>query len=132
MDQNEKLGLLKELIMLANTDRNIREEEYQFLKKIARMLDVNDEDFHRLFEENIEFIPPKFESERILQFHRLVLLANIDQKVTDNELSFLRSAGLKLGLHPDAVEEVLIEMKKHQYGMIDPETLIRIFQVYHN
>lgn len=132
MKNQEKLSLLKQLIKLARTDKAIREEEYEFLRKIAEMLGIDEPDFKLVFEENIDFSAPELETDRILQFHRLVLLANIDTSINEKELDFLRSAGLRLGLHPDAVEEVFVEMRKAEHGMIDPDILIHIFQVYHN
>jgi hypothetical protein len=61
-----------------------------------------------------------------------VLLANIDLEVNPEEVIFLREAGFKLGLNPDAVENVFMEKKKHKNGMIPTNRLIEIFQVYHN
>ena len=129
---DEKISLLNQLISLAGTDKKIREEEYEFLLKLSKMMGVDRETFDRLFRENVDFTPPKPETERILQFQRLILLSNIDMKVTPLELDFLKRAGIKMGLHPDAVSAVLEEMKERKFGMIPPEKLISIFKVYHN
>jgi len=128
----EKLSLLVQLIKLAEIDENLRETEYEFLLKCANILGVDRKDFDELFAEHIDFKPPKMETERILQFYRLVLLANVDLEVNTEEITFLREAGFKLGLNPDAVETIFIEMKKHETGMIPTEKLVKIFKVYHN
>jgi uncharacterized tellurite resistance protein B-like protein len=128
----EQLSLLTELIKLARIDTDIRDEEYRFLHRISEMLQIPEEDFKILFEEYAEFSPPPFESDRILQFQRLVLLANVDLQVKSEEVEFLKLAGIRLGLSPYAVDCVLEEMKKNEYGLIPPERLIRIFQIYHN
>jgi uncharacterized tellurite resistance protein B-like protein len=128
----EKLSLLKQLYSLASTDHKVKEEEYEFLLKISQMLGISQTDFELLLKQDVAFIPPKPETNRILQFQRLILLANVDTKVNEVELSFLRRAGIKLGLHPDAVETVFREMKQREFGVIPPEVLIKIFQVYHN
>jgi hypothetical protein len=93
---------------------------------------VDRNEFDVLFAVHIDFTPPPFETDRILQFYRLVLLANIDLEVNPEEVIFLREAGFKLGLNPDAVENVFMEKKKHKNGMIPTNRLIEIFQVYHN
>ena len=129
---NEELNLLAQLIKLAEADENLREKEYEFLLKCANILGVNRKEFDELFAEHIDFKPPKIETERILQFYRLVLLANVDLNVNPKEMAFLREAGFRLGLNPNAVEAVFIEMKKYKTGMIPTERLVEIFKVYHN
>jgi uncharacterized tellurite resistance protein B-like protein len=132
MAMEEQLSLLTELIKLARIDKYLREEEYRFLYRISEMLQISKEDFNMLFEKYAEFLPPPFESDRILQFQRMVLLANVDLQVESEEVDFLKIAGIRLGLSPYAVDCVLEEMKRNEYGMIPPERLIRIFQIYHN
>jgi len=129
---NEELNLLAQIIELAEADENLREKEYEFLLRCANILGVNRKDFDELFAGHIDFKPPKIETERILQFYRLVLLANVDLNVNPEEMAFLREAGFRLGLNPDAVEAVFIEMKKNETGMIPTERLIGIFKTYHN
>lgn len=121
-----------QLIQLAETDENLREKEYEFLLKCAKMLGVSQQDLDVLFAEHIDFKPPPLEPDRIIQFYRLVLLANVDLKVTDSEYNFLKEAGVKLGLNPDAVEIVIFEMLKYPNLTIPTKRLVEIFQVYHN
>lgn len=128
----EKLSLLTELIKLARCDNNVREQEYDFLLTIAKSLDVGISDFEQLFEEYIEFTPPLTEFERILQFHRLVLLMNIDTETSDSELDFLRDIGIRIGLNPEATEKVLTKMNDYPNKVIPPEKLIAIFKEQYN
>jgi len=128
----EKLSLLTELIKLARCDHKVREQEYEFLLSIARSLNVSQEDFDSLFEDYIEFTPPESEFERILQFHRLVLLMNIDQETSDSELDFLRNIGLRIGLNPAATDKVMVEMHHYPNKVIPPERLIEIFKENYN
>lgn len=129
---NEKLSLLKELIKLAKSDSTIRDEEYEFLIAISKQLGVSDEDFENLFDQYIEFIPPKHELDRIVQFQRLVLMINVDQYISDEELDQIKNMGIRLGLHPGATDEVLNVMHDYEHGVVPPEHLIRIFKTYHN
>ena len=89
----EKLSLLTELVKLARCDHNVREQEYESLMTIAQSLNVSKEDFDSLFEKYIEFTPPESEFERILQFHRLVLLMNIDKETSDVEVELIKDIG---------------------------------------
>lgn len=129
---NERLSLLTELIKLAKADKDLRTEEFEFLYAIAKQLEVSDEDFKRLFEQHIEFMPPKNELDRIVQFQRLVLMMNVDQSVSDEEISHIREIGLRMGLVPRATDEVLRAMKEHENGMLPPDKLLSIFKTFHN
>jgi len=128
----EKLSLLTELIKLAKADQDVRTEEFEFLYAIAKQLEVSDTDFKRLFDEYIEFTPPKNEMDRIVQFQRLVLMMNVDRSVSDKEINHVRHIGIRLGLVPRATDEVLKAMREHENGMLPPEKLIGIFKTFHN
>lgn len=128
----EKLSLLADLIKLAKSDKEFREDEKQFIFAIAQQLEISPEDYIRLFKENIEFKAPKLEFDRIVHFQRLILVMNVDGSVDDLELDFVKDLGLKMGLNPLAILSVLNEMHKHPNNMIPPNILISIFKTYHN
>lgn len=129
---NEKLSLLKELIKLSRVDKEVRDEEYQFLVIIAKTLGISNQELDDLFKKYIEFTPPKLEPHRILQFQRLVLLANVDLEIDKKELSHLKKAGFLLGLREEAINKVIQEMQNHERGLIPEKILIDIFKVFHN
>lgn len=128
----EKLSLLTELIKLAKCDNQVREIEYNFLLTIAQSLNVSKEDFDQLFENYIEFTPPEYEFDRILQFHRLVLLMNIDKETSNVEVEFLKDIGIRLGLNPIATNQVLAIMDKYPKKIIPTDKLIEIFKEHYN
>ena len=128
----EKLSLLTELIKFARCDHKVREQEYSFLLTIAQSLNASMEDFNLLFEKYIEFTPPESEFERILQFHRLVLLMNIDNETSDVEVEFLKDIGIRIGLNPLATNRILARMNKYPNKVIPAEKLIEIFKEQHN
>jgi hypothetical protein len=128
----EKLSLLTELIKLARCDHKVREQEYEFLMTIAQSINVSKEDFDSLFEKYIEFTPPESEFDRILQFHRLVLVMNVDKETSDLEVEFIMDIGIRLGLNPLATNQVLTEMNKYPEKVIPPEKLIEIFKAHYN
>tara|TARA_R110002072_G_scaffold129439_11_gene267917 strand:+ start:3319 stop:3735 length:417 start_codon:yes stop_codon:yes gene_type:complete len=128
----EKLSLLSELVKMARIDSEISHMELSFIQQIAAMLDVEKDYVMALIDENIAYKAPKTEFERILQFHRLVLLANVDLQIESEEIMALQKAGIKLGLRPEAINAVLMEMVKHQHGMIPTERILQIFTAYHN
>lgn len=128
----EKLSLLSELVKMARVDSEISSMELEFIQQIAIMLGVEKDHVMALIGEDIAFKPPKSEFERILQFHRLVLLANVDLQIEGEEIIALQKAGIKLGLRPEALTAVILEMPKHQHGMIPTDRMLQIFTTYHN
>ena len=128
----EKLSLLTELIKLANCDKQIREQEYDFIMVIAERLGIDKMTFDKLFADYIEFTPPKSEFDRILQFHRLVLLMNIDQDLSEKELTFVKDLGIRMGLNPFATDKVLTEMHNYPGKIIPSDRLIEIFKQQYN
>ena len=55
--------------------------EYNFLLSVAQQLDISREDFDYLINHPVNRIVLKSHSERIVQFHRMVLLMHVDQEV---------------------------------------------------
>ncbi len=130
--KREKLSLMTELIKLANSDNEIKDIEFNFLLSLAVQLGISKDDFKHLFEDYIEFYPPKLEHERIIQFHRLILMMNVDQQIDESEIQYIRELGIRMGLHPHATEEVLKIMKDYPNMIVPPEKLIQIFRTFHN
>ena len=130
--ENEKLGLLSQLIQMAKADGEVREAEFQFLFSLAAQLNVTPEEFKQLFEKNIKFQAPKLEVDRIVQFQRLILLMNIDLEIDESEMDFIKTVGIRMGLSPSATNTVLSEMHNYQNKIIPPERLIQIFNIHHN
>lgn len=128
----EKLSLLYELLKMARIDSEISARELEFIQQIAEMIGVEKDHVLALLGEKIAYKAPKSEFERILQFHRLVLLANVDLQIEGEEIIALQKAGIKLGLRPEAVTAVLMEMGKHAHGMIPTDRMLQIFTAYHN
>ena len=131
-EKNERLRLLQNLIGMAGSDHEINKIEFSFLLDLAHQMGLSKNELKELFEQFLEFHPPKLEPERILQFHRLVLLMQVDEQVLPEEIEYIQRIGLKMGLHPDAVNEVLRTMGSYTHGIIPPEKLISIFKTYHN
>ena len=74
----EKLSLLSEMIAFAKEDDTLKPIEFNFLLGVSKQLNISREDFDYLISNPIGGITLKSYSERIVQFHRLVLLAHLD------------------------------------------------------
>jgi len=128
----EKLSLLSEMIAFAQTDDNIKSIEYKFLLGVARQLEISQEDFDYLIKYPVNYVHLKSHSERIVQFHRLVLLMNLDKNITRKELVKLHNFGLRMGLSHESINRVLDLMESFPNKIVPPDFLIDIFKVQYN
>ncbi|MCW5515975.1 TerB family tellurite resistance protein [Muriicola sp. Z0-33] len=128
----EKLSILSEMIAFARTDHEIKDAEYDFLLGVAALLGVDKAAFDTLLDTKVEKIMPKTQAERILQFHRLVLLMNVDQEQHQLEIGKLHNVGLGMGLPPSAIEQVLTVMHRYPNKVVPPDVLINIFKAHYN
>ncbi|WP_299552910.1 TerB family tellurite resistance protein [Seonamhaeicola sp.] len=132
----EKLSLLSEMIAFAKYDKDIKEIEYNFLLGVAKQLDISREDFEYLIEHPVSYTHLKSHSERIVQFHRLVLLMNIEQEYGGENNSSgvikLYNFGLRMGLSHESITKVLYLMESFPNKIVPPDVLIDIFKTQYN
>ncbi len=128
----EKLSLLSEMISFAKNESNLKPIEYNFLLAIARQLDISREDFDYLIEHPINYIHLESHSERIVQFHRLVLLMNIEEENNSKGIIKLHNYGLRMGLSHESISKVLYLMDSFPNKIVPPDVLIDIFKVQYN
>jgi pimeloyl-ACP methyl ester carboxylesterase len=128
----EKPGVLSEIAKLVKSENDIRDIEFQVLLSMASQAGVTKNEFKSLFEQYIEFNPPKLEADRIIQFQRLILLMNVDLEVDQEEITYIKDLGIRMGLHPAATDEILKQMNNYENKIIPSEKLINIFKTFHN
>jgi hypothetical protein len=134
----EKLSLLSEMIAFAKYDKDIKRIEYNFLLGVAKQLEITREDFEYLIENPVTYTHLKSHSERIVQFHRLVLLMNIEQEFgEENENNSagvikLYNFGLRMGLSHESITKVLYLMESFPNKIVPPDVLIDIFKTQYN
>ena len=127
-----KQSMIADLIKMAKSDDEFKDAEFHFLHTLAKQLGLSTDDFTLLFERYIAFNPPKLEVDRIVQFQRLVLLMSVDLEIDESELNYIRTIGIRMGLHPGATEEVLRVMHEYENNVVPPDRLINIFKTFHN
>ena len=128
----EKHQILSDMIRLAMVDNKLDEREYDFISSVAQRLAVSEEELAALIVNPLSTGVFKTELERITQFHRLILLMNVDQETHIAEVDALRNYGLKIGIRPEAIEQVFNEMGDYEDKMIPSERLVEIFSRFYN
>lgn len=132
MSDEEKLSAMSQLISFARAGNNINTIEYNFLLAIAKQIGVDEDAFRKLLDTPHPFVNIKHESQHIVQFHRLLLLMNVDHKIVPEELEKIHQLGLKMGLNILAIDKTLEVMKRYKNNNIPPDVLLDIFKTYYN
>lgn len=132
INRAEKLSLLSEMIAFARIDKSLKDIEYNFLLGVAKQLEITREDFDYLLDNPVTHVHLKSHSERIVQFHRLVLLMNVGNDISSKELVRLHNFGLRMGLSHESINRVLDLMESFPCKIIPPDFLIDIFKVQYN
>lgn len=128
----EKLSLLSEMIAFAKNNEVEGAVEYNFLLGVAQQLNISKEDFEYMIQHPIDYKHLKSHSERVIQFHRLVLLMNEDLEPTRKEVITIYNFGLRMGLSHESITKVLYLMEGFPNRMVPPDVLIDIFKVQYN
>lgn len=128
----EKLSLLSEMIAFAKVDDTLKQIEYNFLISIARQLDVSKSDFDYLLNHPVNYAYLKTHLERIVQFHRLVLLMNLSDEINQAKRTKIYNFGLRMGLSQESINKVLDLMDSFPNKIVPADVLIDIFKVQYN
>jgi hypothetical protein len=132
MSTEEKLSALSQLIAFARSGTVIKDVEYDFLVLVADQIGVDKNTFDRLLKNPVPHLNLKTESERIVQFHRLVLLMNVDREIEPSELQKIHQLGIKMGLNLQAIDKTLAIMHQYENNSIPANVLLNIFKTYYN
>lgn len=128
----EKLSLLQDLIALSKADNNVSFMETQFINSVAMTMRISPIELQNLKDNPISYNPQNKEIDRITQFYRLLLLMGVDSDHHEKEVDFCKNLGLKMGLNPNAINEVVRRVLASEKGMLPPNDVIEIFQTHHN
>ena len=120
------------MIALAKADNVLHEREYEFILAVAERLGLSKTEVDHLLESPLALNVPKTELQRITQFHRLVLLMNVDQETHFVEVDAIRNYGLRLGIRSEAIEQILGEMGDHENKLMPADRLVEIFKRFYN
>ena len=132
MEKNNNRAIISDLIVLAHADGKLTDPEYDFILQIALRLDLTVNDVEDLFENPSLSRPIFTELERISHFYKLVLLMNVDLETHEKEIIAIRNFGLKMGIRPGVLNQILLQMGQYKNKIIPSDDLIKIFQTYYN
>lgn len=130
--QQEKEALLSDIIAIAKADKVVTPTEYDFILRLATHMGINKDKVQKLFDNPMESRVLPTEVQRITHFYKLVLTMNVDQETHQDEIIMVKNFGLKMGIRPGALDQILKNMHQYPNQIIPSEALIKIFHTYYN
>ncbi len=132
MNKLDNHSLISDLIRLAEADGKLTHSEYDFILRLAKRMDVTEEEVAELFKNPIQSKTKYSELERITHFHKLVLLMNVDREAHKKEIISVKNFGLKMGIRSDVINQILDRMNDYDDKVIPTAELIQIFRSNYN
>lgn len=132
MNLAHRKSLISDLIFLAKADGHVDSAEYDFIHRIGSRMGLDFDTIEDLFENPHSSVTLFSEMDRITHFHKLLLVMNVDRETHEKEVIALRNFGLKMGIRPGAIDQILSTMNQYEDKIIPAEELIAIFQSYYN
>jgi len=128
----EKLSILSELIKFARIDQRLNAKELDFLRAISRRLDVDESVFESLIRHPLPSVKLQSQADRLVQFHRLFMLMNIDEQQDPMEIEALFNYGLSMGLPVSAIRQLLEVMHEYPDRIVPANVIVQIFHAHYN
>lgn len=129
---NQKLSHLYELIRLSDANSSRKDVESAFIQKVAEYLKVDLRDLANYSTRNHKIDLPDAEHKIIPLFHRLVLLIALEDDITHDQKSVCFDLGVKMGLHPQAVMEIIGIAEEEGVWDLHPNRVVEIFNRFSN
>ena len=126
----QKLSHLKALYHLACIDNELSKEEATYIINVAKRLGVNTEHLADFNGSEPKLHLPDKQYKLYAVFHRLVMVIMIDNLANDIEKQYCFELGIKMGLHPNAVIEVIQYVVSEGPLTATPAEILTIFRKY--
>jgi hypothetical protein len=128
----QKISHLNALYHLACADKEATKVELTFIKNVAERLGVSLSEMKKLDSGEPDLELPDKEYKIYSLFHRLALILMIDESVNEKEKHYCFNLGIKMGLHPNAVGEIIAHVAEHGTMKTTPAAVMGIFRKYMN
>lgn len=126
----QKISHLKTLYHLACADGVYSEVEATYIKNVAIKLGIDPQVLHDFDSEEPDLVLPDTQYKIYSLFHRLVLILMIDNVAHEDEKHYCFTLGIKMGLHPNAIDEIIDHATLHGSFKTSPLDVIQIFKKY--
>lgn len=126
----QKISHLKSLLHLASLDGDISKIETVYIMNVAERLGVHPDELLDFNGTEPDLELPDREYKLYAVFHRLAIIIMIDDSASEKERHYCFNLGVKMGLHPNAVGEVIQHVVEKGSMNAMPSEVIAIFKKY--
>jgi hypothetical protein len=129
---NQKISHLNALYHIAYADKDLSEIELVYIRNVAERLGIGLEEIDNLKHTEPELDLPNREYKVYGLFHRLALILMIDGMPNETERTYCFDLGIRMGLHPNAILEIIDFSVLHGASKTTPKEVMAIFRKYLN
>lgn len=126
--------LIALLMKLAASDNQVAQNESQFIRAVAKQVNLSVEDWE-ILTQNYDSFPidiPKIEKDRAVILYHALFLMKIDGEIAKEEEELCHKIGLRLGFRPELVNELISIIKSHLNRSIPVNLMINAIKKYQN
>jgi hypothetical protein len=131
-NHNQKISHLKALFHLAAVDKVLSKVEIVYIRIVAERLGVDPGELLSFDGTEPKLVLPDREYKIYALFHRLAIIIMLDDKMDEKERIYCFNLGVKMGLHPNAIGEIIDYIGEHGAMDSDANAVIAIFKKYAN
>jgi hypothetical protein len=128
----QKIAHLKVLYYLACSDNVLSKAEIVFIRNVAERLGVDVAELENFDNTEPALHLPDKEYKIYALFHRLAIIIMVDNEVGKDEKRYCFNLGIKMGLHPNAIGEIIEYTIAHGAWNAQPKEVMDIFRKYLN
>lgn len=126
----QKISHLKALYHLACADKQLSKPEAIFIRNVAEHLGISPAELETFDGSEPKLELPDREYKLYSLFHRLAIIIMIDSNASEKEKRYCFNLGIKMGLHPNAIAEILDYIISKGVMSALPEEILNIFRKY--
>ena len=107
--EQQRLGQLKNLVMLASVDERFTDSEMAVLLAVASREQISPEDFNRVMEnpDSVDIVLPEDEDTKLAYLRDMVAMMMIDGELDEQELAICKLYAMALGYRGSIVDGMI-------------------------
>ncbi len=107
--EQQRLGQLKNLVMLASADERFTDSEMAVLLAVASRENITPEDFNRVMEnpDSVNIVLPEDEDTKLAYLRDMVAMMMIDGELDEHELAICKLYAMALGYRGSIVDGMI-------------------------
>lgn len=107
--EQQRLGQLKNLVMLASADERFTDSEMAVLLAVASRENISPEDFNRVMEnpDSVDIVLPEDEDTKLSYLRDMVAMMMIDGELDEHELAICKLYAMALGYRSSIVDGMI-------------------------